>query len=217
MPPRPPAASPRAPSWARAVRHLSAADPVLARVIASVGRCTLVPRREGTHFDHVSRAIVYQQLSGKAAATIHGRMLAHFGGRAPTAAELLATPDEPLRAAGISRQKLGYLRDLAARTEAGAIPFDTIETLDDEAIIAALSSVKGIGRWTAQMFLMFRLGRADVLPELDLGVQNGIQKAYRLRKRPTPAQVVRRGAAWAPYRTVASWYMWRVVDGAAAL
>ena len=190
---------------------------MLARVIAGVGRCTLVPRAEGSHFDHVARAIVYQQLSGKAAGTIHGRVLAHFGGRNPTAAELLATADEPLRAAGLSRQKLGYLRDLATRTEAGAIPFETIDTLDDEAIIAALSSVKGIGRWTAQMFLMFRLGRPDVLPELDLGAQKGIQKAYGLRKMPTPAQVVRRGAKWAPYRTVASWYMWRVADGDSTL
>ena len=210
-------ASPRPPSYRKAVRHLADADPVLARVIEEVGPCRLVVRREGAHFDHVARAIVYQQLSGKAAATIHGRVMALFGDRPPTPAELLAMPDEPLRGAGLSRQKLGYLRDLATRAHAGEVPFDALDALPDEEVVAALTSVKGVGRWTAQMFLMFRLGRLDVLPELDLGVQQGIRKAYRLRRLPTPKEVARRGARWAPYRTVASWYMWRVCDGEAAL
>jgi DNA-3-methyladenine glycosylase II len=195
-----------------AVAHLKRTDPVLRAVIVRVGPCRFAPRTEGSHFDALARAILYQQLSGKAAATIHGRMRDHFGGRDPLPAELLATPDEPLRAAGVSRQKLGYLRSLAEHVEAGALPLDTIHALDDEAVIRALVDVKGIGRWTAQMFLMFRLGRLDVLPELDLGVQKGIQLAYGRRTLPTPKQVLRIGAAWAPYRSVASWYLWRLLD-----
>src|SRR5690606_19680217 len=133
--------------------------------------------------DALVRSILYQQLTGKAAATIHGRLRDHFGGGDPLPTELLATPDEPLRAAGISRQKLGYLRSLAEHVRDGALPLDVIHTLEDEAVIAALVGVKGIGRWTAQMFLIFRLGRPDVLPELDLGVQKGMQLTYAL---PTP-------------------------------
>jgi DNA-3-methyladenine glycosylase II len=169
------------------------------------------PRREGTHFDALCRAIIYQQLSGKAAATIHGRVVALYG-RPPLPAELLATPDERLRAAGLSRQKLAYLRDLATHVDAGALPLDRVELMEDDAVLDALVAVKGIGRWTAQMFLMFRLGRPNVLPELDLGVQKGIQVAYRMRKRPTPVQVRRIGAPWAPHASVASWYLWRLLD-----
>jgi DNA-3-methyladenine glycosylase II len=216
--PTTPAPPVRRRSWARAVRALAAADPVLARVMVEVGPCRLVARHDGTHFEHLARAIVYQQLSGKAAATIHGRMCALFGEDAtPEPASLLALPDERFREAGVSRQKLGYLRDLAARCEAGTLPLDGIETLDDDAVIAALTTVKGIGRWTAQMFLMFRLGRPDVLPELDLGVQNGIRKAYRVRRVVTPKDVLRRGERWRPWRSVGSWYMWRVTDGDAAM
>ncbi|CAA9314822.1 MAG: DNA-3-methyladenine glycosylase II, partial [uncultured Gemmatimonadaceae bacterium] len=150
-------------SLTRAAAHLKRADPTLARVIRRVGPCLFAPRREGTHFDAVLRAIVYQQLSGKAAGTILGRVHGVYGGRSPTPDELLATPEETLRAAGLSRQKQGYARDLAAKVAAGAVPVDALDELDDEAIIAALTSVKGVGRWTAQMFLMFRLGRLDVL------------------------------------------------------
>ena len=195
-----------------AIRHLRDADPVLARIIDRVGPCTLQPREHGTHFDEILRAIVYQQLSGKAAATIHGRILALFGGRPPTPAELLATPDEPLRAAGLSRQKLGYLRDLAARASDGEVPFERLHELGDAEIIASLTRVKGVGRWTVQMFLMFKLGRPDVLPDLDLGIQNAIQRAYGLRNRPTPKQVLELGARWSPYATIASWYLWRSLE-----
>jgi DNA-3-methyladenine glycosylase II len=199
-------------STRRAVAHLRRADPTLAAVIARVGPGRFEPRAEGTHFEAVARAIVYQQLSGKAAGTIHGRFHAIYGGRAPEPAELLATADEPLRAAGLSRQKLGYLRDLAARVDAGEVPLDRIETLGDDEIVDVLTRVKGVGRWTAQMFLMFRLGRPDVLPDLDLGVQKAIQLAYGLAAMPKPADVLRIGAPWAPYRTVASWYLWRFLD-----
>ncbi|HEU4630512.1 MAG TPA: DNA-3-methyladenine glycosylase [Gemmatimonadaceae bacterium] len=195
-----------------AVRHLKKADPRLRVVIERVGPCRFAPRAEGTHFDALVRAILYQQLSGKAAATIHGRVRDHFGGRDPLPEELLATPDEAVRACGVSRQKLGYLRSLAEHVAAGALPLDRVETMADDAIIDALVDVKGIGRWSAQMFLMFRLGRPDVLPELDLGVQKGIQLAYGLRTLPTPKRVREIGARWAPYRSVGSWYMWRLLD-----
>ena len=198
-----------------AVRHLKRADPVLARVITRVGPCRFETRRDGTHFDAVARAIIYQQLSGKAAATIHARMRDAFGGRDPEPAELLAMPDEPLRAAGISRQKLGYLRDLAARVHGGEVPLHALDDLPDDEVLEALVRVKGVGRWTAQMFLMFRLGRMDILPELDLGVQRGIQLAYGLKKLPGPKDVLRYGEPWAPYRSVASWYLWRSIDGPA--
>src|SRR5688572_31049872 len=165
-----------------AVAHLKTADPRLAPIIELVGPCALSPRTEGTHFDALCRAIVYQQLSGKAAATIHGRVLALYDGRPPLPAELLATPVERLRACGLSRQKLGYILDLAERVERGDVPLDHLDSLPDDAILEALVRVKGIGRWTAQMFLMFRLGRPDVLPELDLGVQKGLQRAYGKRR-----------------------------------
>ena len=194
-----------------ATRHLRRADPVMARIIERVGPCTFVPRVEGTHFDAIVRAIVYQQLSGKAAATIHRRVRELYGDRDPTPAELLATPDEPLRAAGLSRQKLGYLRDLAARATAD-VDFDPLHELEDAAIVEALTSVKGVGRWTAQMFLMFRLGRPDVLPDLDLGIQNAIQRAYGLEQRPSPKQVLEIGTRWSPHATIASWYLWRSLE-----
>lgn len=199
-------------SLSRAVAHLTRVDPVLARVIRRVGACTFEPRREGTHFDAVLRAIVYQQLSGSAAGTILGRVYAIYGDRPPTPAALLATPEETLRAAGLSRQKQSYARDLASRVEAGLVPVHTLDTLGDDEVIAALESVRGVGRWTAQMFLMFRLGRLDVLPDLDLGVQKGIQLAYELDHLPRPKEVLEIGAPWAPYRSIAAWYFWRSLD-----
>lgn len=200
------------PDTRRAVAHLKRADPTLAALIARVGVCRFAPNPAGTHFEAVARSIVFQQLSGKAAGTIHGRFHALYGGRAPEPGELLATSDEALRAAGLSRQKVGYLRDLAARVDAGDVPLADIETLGDEHVIAALTRVKGVGRWTAQMFLMFRLGRPDVLPDLDLGVQKAIQLAYGLRAMPKPADVLHIGQPWAPHRTVAAWYLWRSLD-----
>ena len=196
----------------KALAYLKAADPVMADVITRVGRCTLMPRTEWTHFDSLVRSIVYQQLSGKAAATIHGRVLTLIGDGAEAPRKIIATPHEQLRAAGLSTQKANYIRNLAEHVIDGSLPVDSLHEMNDDEIIAALTQVKGIGRWSAQMFLMFRLGRPDVLPELDLGVQKGIQKAYRLRKLPTPKQVQARGKKWAPYRTVAAWYMWRILE-----
>ena len=196
----------------RSIRHLKGIDPVLARVIESVGAYRLQLRTEGTHYQALTRAIVYQQLSGKAAGTIFGRFNALYADGAATPEAVLATADERLRSVGLSRQKIGYLKDLSSKVLDGSLPLDSVESMDDDDLIAHLVQVKGIGRWTAQMFLMFRLGRPNVLPELDLGIQNAIKRAYRMRKRPTPTQVKRIGSKWSPYCSVACWYLWRSLD-----
>src|ERR1051325_1641293 len=194
------------------VRHLKRIDAVLAKVIAAVGPCRLEVRSEGTHYQALTRAIVYQQLSGKAAATILGRFNALYPSGTPSPEDVLATDDETLRSVGLSRQKIGYLRDLSAKVTSGALPLDAVDAMADDDLIAHLVQVKGIGRWTAQMFLMFRLGRPDVLPELDSGIQNAIKRVYRLRTRPTPKQVRRIGAKWSPHSTAACWYLWRSLE-----
>jgi DNA-3-methyladenine glycosylase II len=185
-------------------------------VIDDVGPCRFAVRDGGSHFDHILRAIVYQQLSGSAAATIHGRVIALFDGTASMPAQVLATPDESLRAAGLSRQKITYVKDLAQRVHSGALPVHDLHELADQAVIDALTQVKGIGRWTAEMFLMFRLGRPDVLPDLDLGIRKAIQRAYGLRRMPNAERVHKIGAVWTPYRTIASWYLWRSLDAVGA-
>jgi DNA-3-methyladenine glycosylase II len=195
-----------------ALLHLRQADPVLGGIIDRVGPCRLEARRTGTHYDALVRSIVFQQLSGKAARTIHERFRAIYPRRRPRPELVLATSDTVLRAAGLSRQKIGYLRDLSARVADRSLPLAHLGRLPDDAIIEHLVQVKGIGRWTVQMFLMFRLGRPDVLPELGLGVQNAIQRAYGLRKRPTPKEVLRIGEPWRPYASVASWYLWRSLE-----
>jgi len=197
---------------ARALKHLRAVDPVMARVIERVGPCKARAYPEGTHFAAVLESIVYQQLSGKAAATIHGRVCALFEHEEPTPHALLRIDETALRAAGLSGQKVRYAKDLATHAVERRFPLERLHELDDLAVIETLTQVKGVGRWTAQMFLMFRLGRPDVLPDLDLGIQKGIQRAYGLRRMPTPKQVLKRGAPWAPYRTIASWYLWRLLD-----
>lgn len=198
----------------KAVAHLRSVDPVLRTVIERVGPCRLRPMADGSHFEFIARSIIYQQLSTKAASTIHGRVEALCGG-AIAAGRLASLTDEALRSAGLSRQKLGYLRDLSARATAGSLDTTDLADLPDEEVTQQLIQVKGVGVWTAQMFLMFRLGRPDVLPVLDLGVRKGVQKAYRLRKLPDGKRVEKIAAPWAPYRTVGSWYMWRVLELAA--
>lgn len=200
------------PSYTSSVRFLKRADPVLARVIERVGPCRLTLRTEGTHYDALTRSIVFQQLSGKAASTIFSRFRGLYSDGGPTPDAVLGTSDERLRAAGLSRQKIGYLRDLSAKIADDSLPLHEIHAMTDDNVIDHLVQVKGIGRWTAQMFLMFRLGRPDVLPELDLGIQNAIRRAYRLRKRPTPTQVKKVGAKWSPHSTVACWYLWRSLE-----
>lgn len=199
------------------IDRLKDVDPILADLIGRVGACDFEARTEGSHFEALLRAIISQQLSTKAARTIRERVYALFAEGVPSPEGLLALSDEALRGAGLSRQKLNYMRDLAGRVLAGDLPLVTIEQLSDEEVIRALTQVKGIGRWSGQMFLMFRLGRLDVLPEADLGIQNAIWKAYGLSERPTPKRVLEIGAAWAPHRSIASWYLWRSLDTAAPL
>jgi len=188
-------------------------DPVLAAIIKRHGPCALAEARDRfDHFTMLVRAIVFQQLSTKAATTIYNRLLERMPGGVADPRALAALSDAELRAAGISRQKATYLRDLAVRVAAGEVPLDSIDALPDEEVIEALTKVKGIGRWTAEMFLIFRLQRPDVLPVADLGILNAIQKAYRLRKKPTAKRLQKIGEPWRPYRSIACWYLWRSLD-----
>lgn len=198
----------------RARTHLRKVDPVIAKVMDTVGPYRPGDRTGGSHFHALIRAMVFQQLSGKAATTILNRFLDLYPNRTPTPAEILATPDAQLRAVGLSRQKIGYVRDLSTRLQNGELPLDHVATLNDAELVAHLVQVKGIGKWTAQMFLMFKLGRVDVLPELDLGIQNAIKRAYGKRK-VTPKDVLRIGAKWTPYSSIACWYLWRSLDNGA--
>lgn len=192
--------------------HIKKVDPAFGAVIAQVGRCEWTGTSDHTNFGFVLRCIVYQQLSGKAAATIFGRVQALYGDRNPTPAELLKTATPKLRAAGLSERKVEYARELAAKTKSGEIPLDEMHGMTDDEVLTTLVQVRGIGRWTAQMVMMFHLGRHDVFPELDLGIQKGVQKLLGLRKLPSPERTARAGAIWAPYRTVATWYLWRSLE-----
>lgn len=196
----------------KAVAHLKKVDPVIGAIIARVRKHPPPPTDDLSHFEALARSIVYQQLSGKAAFTIHSRFAALFPESRPRPDLLLDLADETLRSVGLSRQKTASLRDLAEKVQSGALPLDHVETLSDEDLITHLVQVRGIGRWTAQMFLMFRLGRPDVLPELDLGIQNAVRKAYRLRKQPTPQRVREIGRRWSPYSSYACWYLWRSLE-----
>ncbi len=193
-----------------AVAHLRGVDPVLARIIDSVGPFTLEPR-EGT-FRMLSRAIFFQQLAGPAARAILGRVLGSLGVDEEgwyLPEQFLSATDEQLRAAGLSRQKLAYLRDLAEKFASGELREDGFNELDDEEVIRRVSTVKGIGRWTGEMFLIFSLGRPDVLPVDDLGVRRGMQIAYGLPDLPKPDEMRRVAEPWRPYRSAGTWYMWR--------
>jgi len=199
---------------APAVSHLASADPELGAAIARVGPLSRLADPRGTPFEVLLRSIVYQQLSGKAAGTIHGRVCALFPRSRPTPDQLTAIAPHTLRAAGLSRAKTVAVHDLAARTLDGTVPATTagMHRLDEEEIIERLTTVRGVGRWTVEMFLMFRLGRPDVLPVTDLGVQKGFAVAFGKRRLPTPKQLLRRGERWRPWRTVASWYLWALAD-----
>jgi DNA-3-methyladenine glycosylase II len=199
-------------SWARAaVAHLRRADPALARVIDAVGPFQLRLRRE--RFQALCRAIIFQQLAGAAARTIYDRFVALFPGRSfPSPRQVLDAPEAALRGAGLSRQKSRYLKDLAAHIESRALNFHRFSRMTDEEIIAELIRVHGIGRWTAEMFLMFNLGRPDVFPVDDLGVRNAVRRLYRMRKMPDAKRLRALAERWRPYRSVASWYLWRSAD-----
>jgi DNA-3-methyladenine glycosylase II len=191
-------------------------DPVMRRLICEVGPFALIPRVRRTPFESLARAIAFQQLHEKAAESILKRFIALFPGRRfPRPGELLTVNADAIRGAGFSRAKVLALRDLAARTLDGTVPTGrVIKTLDDDAIVERLVEVRGIGRWTVEMLLIFQLGRPDVLPVDDFGVRNGFRIAYRRRTLPTPKEVLRYGERWKPYRTTAAWYLWRASDRA---
>ncbi|HLU66700.1 MAG TPA: DNA-3-methyladenine glycosylase [Kofleriaceae bacterium] len=193
-----------------ALRHLRRADPQLGRLIKRHGPPRLKPSRN--HLESLTRAIIYQQLSGKAAATIYRRFLDLFGGRFPSAAELAAIPMARLRGAGLSGAKAEYVLDLARRVADGSIDPRRFRRMEDEALIAHLTQVKGIGRWSVHMFLLFGLGRPDVLPTGDLGVRKGMQLLFRLPDLPAPSAMEELAEPWRPYRSIASWYMWRLLE-----
>ena len=197
-------------------RHLAKVDPVMGRLIRDVGPFSLLPKVRRTPFDSLVRAIAFQQLHEKAAESILKRFIALFPGRRfPRPAELLAVHVDAIRGAGFSGAKVLALRDLAAKTLDGTVPTGrAIKMLDDDAIVERLVAVRGIGRWTVEMLLIFQLGRPDVLPVDDFGVRNGFRIAYRRRTMPTPKEVLRYGERWKPYRTAAAWYLWRAADRA---
>ena len=199
---------------AEAVAHLRAADPALASLIKRVGPFTLKLTTTKSLFEALLRSIVYQQLHGKAAATIHGRVLAvlaQHGGTSPEATE--QATDDALRGAGLSRNKLLAVRDLAAKCRAGTVPALAVaRKLGDDELIARLTEVRGIGPWTVHMLLLFHLGRPDVMPTGDFAIRLAFQKLYRKRRSPSPEVILRHTGPWQPYRSVASWYLWRSLD-----
>lgn len=199
--------------YAIAIESLKFADPKLGAVIDRIGRCTLDQiQHPGDLLYSLSRSIIYQQLSTKAATAIHQRFLEFYRDRGITAEAILETPDESLRSIGFSRQKITYLKDLAQNIQTGLPTLEELEVLDDEAIIQTLTKVKGIGRWTVQMLLIFRLHRWDVLPVDDLGIRAGIRRIYELDELPNKKTVLQIGQAWKPYCTIASWYLWRSLE-----
>jgi DNA-3-methyladenine glycosylase II len=191
----------------RARRHLARRDPVLKQLMAQVGPCTLTPNPD--HFGMLVRSIISQQISTKAAASIRARLEATLAPAGVTPAAILAAADDRLRAAGLSANKARSLRDLAEKVDSGAVPLEQLRDLDDEEVIARLVPVRGIGRWTAEMFLIFSLGRLDVLPVDDLGLRVGVHRAYELPTPPTRAELRERSEPWRPYRSIATWYFWR--------
>jgi DNA-3-methyladenine glycosylase II len=203
-------------SGTSAARHLARVDPAMGRLIRQVGPFTLAPNSRRSPFESLARAIAYQQLHARAAESILRRFIALFPGRRfPKPEELLAMKSQAIRKAGLSRSKIAALQDLAAKTLDGTVPTNrVIRSLDDEAIVERLIAVRGIGRWTVEMLLIFQLGRPDVLPIDDFGVRNGFRIVYGLRTMPTPKEVLRYGECWKPYRTAASWYLWRAADRA---
>jgi DNA-3-methyladenine glycosylase II len=200
----------RAPDWAPAIRHLRR-DPVMRGIIQRVGPCTLHPRRD--YFVVLCKSIFTQQISTAVATTLFGRFRELFPMRRPTPARVVAALTngnaQALRGCGLSRQKHSYLLDLSQRFVAGQVPTRKFAAMTDEQIIESLVQVKGIGRWTAEMFLIFVLNRPDVLPVDDLGLREGAKRFYRLSERPRAAELTALGERWRPWRTVATWYLWR--------
>jgi len=195
-----------------AKQYLKRHDPVMADLIKRVGHFKIETEFELSPFEALLRAIVYQQLTAKAAGAIHGRVLKLFKGGV-TPRKLLNRDHDTLRTAGLSNNKVLAVQDLAAKTLDGTVPtMAELKSLDDDEIVERLTSVRGIGRWTVEMMLIFKLGRANVLPVADLGVRKGYQLAYNTSELPTAAELTEVGECWAPYRSVASWYLWRATD-----
>jgi len=201
--------------YQRARRLLMRRDPILSEAIKRIGPCLMADRQRKDHLSALTGAIVSQQLSTKAAATIYGRFAALFPDNVIDAAAIPSMSDATLRGVGLSGQKISYLRDLSARIADGRLNLDELDALPDEQVIERLTAVRGFGRWTAEMFLMFRLHRPDVLPADDLGIVNAIQRLYKLRKRPDAKRILKMGEIWRPYRSVASWYLWQTLREAA--
>jgi DNA-3-methyladenine glycosylase II len=198
-----------------AVEHLCRADKVLARLIKKVGPCTMKPHRQRTPFVALVTAVTHQQLNGTAAMTILKRVLALYPGkRFPTPEDILATPDDRLRTAGLSRAKVAAIKDIAAKTVTGIVPGSraAIMKLSNEEILERLTSVRGVGPWTVEMLLMFTLGRLDVLPATDYGVRKGFALAFGWKDLPTPKELLEYGERWRPHRSTAAWYLWRALE-----
>jgi DNA-3-methyladenine glycosylase II len=195
------------------MRELCRADRHLAKVIRKVGSFPTKRQKPQHPYESLMQAIVYQQLAGKAAATIFGRVKALGANGFPTPQEILLLDETKLRGAGLSRQKIAAVKDLAAKTLDGTVPpLAKLRRMSEAEIHERLVQVRGIGEWSVQMFLMFRLGRPDVLPTRDLGIQQGFQHVYRLKAMPKPEAILEHGERWRPYRSIASWYLWRAVE-----
>lgn len=199
----------------RPTKALRGSDPVLGAIVAEHGMLDMEERRRGRPADAYGallRSIVGQQLSTKAARSIYGRLAERYEGHAPTPAQILAADPEDIRSVGLSRPKVKYLRDLAEHVEDGELNLEALPELGDEDVIAQLTAIKGLGLWTAQMFLMFHLGRPDVLPVGDLGIRRAVERAYELEEIPDPATLERIAEPWRPHRTLACLYLWRSLD-----
>lgn len=197
--------------YEEAAAEVARRDPIMADLISRVGPFQLRPPLDD-HFAALARSIVYQQLAGKAATAIHGRFAALFETGRPTPDGVLALPTEALRGAGLSGAKAASIRDLAAKVSSGEVPLEDVDNLADAELIIRLSTVRGIGPWTAEMFAIFQLRRLDVWPVDDYGVRKGYALAYRLPELPKPKELVGLGERFRPYRTVVAWYCWRAVD-----
>jgi DNA-3-methyladenine glycosylase II len=195
--------------YTAARRHLMKVDPKLNQIIKRVGPCELHAVAPRDPFEALCMSIASQQLSVKAAATIFERFCNLFANRRPTPQRVMTLTDDQIRAAGFSRPKVSFIKDLAERVMDGRLDLKGLKKHPDEEVMRQLVAVKGIGRWTAEIFLMFRLGRPDVLPADDLGLMNAVHRAYGLRKRPDAKQLRKIGEAWSPYRSVAAWYLWQ--------
>lgn len=198
--------------YAAARRHLIRCDPVIGTLVKSLGPCGLEQTRRIDRFTMTVRSIVSQQLSVKAATTIHDRLLAAIGAERATPGAILALDGDRMRACGLSWAKVASVRDLATKVTDGSLALESLDKLEDASVIETLTTVKGIGRWSAEMFLIFRLGRPDILPVGDVGVQRAMRALYGLRKHPSPSRMTALARPWRPYRSVACWYLWRSLD-----